>query len=273
MEKTYFFMAGLPRSGSTLLSAILNQNPDIYSGPQTDFPRMMLSIYHDTQRSESFLSGYNPEGYVNIMRQIPNNFYANIDKKFIIDKNRTWGTIDNIKLLDLLSDNIKIICPVRPILEILASFVRLADKNPNNFIDKKIKEIPSGYYRSLNDARCDLLMSDTEGMQHNIFSLAGALQPEHRNKFHFVLYKDLIKKPKESISSIYDFLEIPRFNHKFNNLKWEEMPNEANIFGIPNMHSVQSSLKSSKTDISILSDYVKVKYGNSLDFLSPLIKI
>jgi hypothetical protein len=42
-------MAGLPRSGSTLLSAILNQNPDVYSGPQTDFPSMMLSIYHENQ--------------------------------------------------------------------------------------------------------------------------------------------------------------------------------------------------------------------------------
>jgi sulfotransferase len=273
MDKTYFFMAGLPRSGSTLLSSILNQNPDIYSGPQTDFPRMMLSMYHETQRSESFQSGYNTEGYVNLMRQIPNNFYANIDRKIIIDKNRTWGTIDNIKLLDLLSDNVKIICPVRPILEILASFVRLAENNPNNFIDKRIKDIPSGYYRSLNDARCDLLMSDEEGLEHNIFSLASALQPEHRKKFHFVLYKDLVTKPKESISSIYDFLEIPRFEHNFNNLKWEKMPNETNVFGIPNMHSVQSTLKPSNIDISILSDYAKVKYSNALDILNPIVKI
>jgi sulfotransferase len=273
MDKTYFFMAGLPRSGSTLLSAILNQNPDIYSGPQTDFARMMLSIYHETQGSESFQSGYNPEGYVNIMRQIPNNFYANVDKKIIIDKNRNWGTIDNIKLLDLLSDNVKIICPVRPILEILSSFLRLAENNPNNFIDRRIKNIPSGYYRSLNDARCDLLMGDEEGLQHNIFSLASALQPEHRHKFHFVLYKDLVTKPKESISSIYDFLDIPRFEHNFNNLKWEEMPNETNVFGIPNMHSVQPTLKSSKTDISILSNYSKDKYRNALDFLKPVVKI
>jgi sulfotransferase len=273
MDKTYFFMAGLPRSGSTLLSAILNQNPDIYSGPQTDFPRMMLSIYHETQQSESFQSGYNPEGYVNLMRQIPNNFYINVDKKIIIDKNRNWGTIDNIKLLDLLSDNVKIICPVRPILEILASFVGLAEKNPNNFIDKRIQEIPSGYYRSINDARCDLLMGDNEGLQHNIFSLASALQPEHRHKFHFVLYEDLVNKPKESISSIYDFLEIPKFEHNFSTLKWEKMPNETNVFGIPNMHSVQPTLKSSKTDISILSNYAKDKYKNALDFLKPVVKI
>ena len=32
-QKTYFFLAGLPRAGGTLLGAILNQNPDIYVGP------------------------------------------------------------------------------------------------------------------------------------------------------------------------------------------------------------------------------------------------
>ena len=33
--KTYFFMAGLPRAGATLLQAILNQNPDIHTGPES----------------------------------------------------------------------------------------------------------------------------------------------------------------------------------------------------------------------------------------------
>lgn len=273
MDKTFFFMAGLPRSGSTLLSAILNQNPDVYSGPQTDFPKMMLSVYYETQRSESFNSGYNSEGYVNLMRQMPNNFYANIEKKYIIDKNRTWGTLDNIKLLDLLSSNVKIICPVRPILEILASFLRLAQKNPDNFIDKRIKNIPSGYYRALNDARCDLLMADEEGLQHNIFSIATALLPEHSKKFHFVRYEDLVSSPKQSLKSIYNFLEIENFEHSFNNLQWKTMPNEANVFGMSDMHLVKSSLKTSQTDVSILSEYVKGKYSNALDFLAPVVKI
>jgi hypothetical protein len=51
------------------------------------------------------------------------------------------------------------------------------------------------------------------------------------------------------------------------------MPNETNVFGIPNMHSVQSTLKPSNIDISILSDYAKVKYSNALDILNPIVKI
>jgi sulfotransferase len=273
MDKTYFFMAGLPRSGSTLLSSILNQNPDIYSGPQTDIPTMMMAMYHETQVSESFHAGHNPEGYINLMRSIPDNFYFNVDKKYIIDKNRRWGTIDNLKLLDMLSNDVKIICPVRPILEVLASFVRLAQKNPDNFIDRSICNTPSGYYREINDARCDSLMADNDGLQLNIFSLAGALIPEHAHKFHFVVYEDLVSKPTETITEIYDFLGIPKFHHTFDNLHWKRMPNEASLFGIPDMHSVKKTLEHSDTDISILSNYVRQKYSTTLDFLNPIVKI
>ena len=39
--KTYHLLAGLPRSGNTLLSAILNQNPDIYSSPLSPITGML----------------------------------------------------------------------------------------------------------------------------------------------------------------------------------------------------------------------------------------
>jgi hypothetical protein len=116
-------------------------------------------------------------------------------------------------------------------------------------------------------------MADAEGLQHNIFGLAAALQPEHHKKFYFVKYEDLVSQPKESIKNIYDFLEIDNFEHIFNNFEWQQMPNEANVFGIKDMHSVKSSLEPSKTDTSVLSEYVRNKYGNALDFLNPLVKL
>jgi len=116
-------------------------------------------------------------------------------------------------------------------------------------------------------------MADNDSLQHSIFSISTALLPEHRHKFHFVEYKDLVSNPDQSINEIYDFLDIPKFKHNFNNLKWKEMPNEFNVFGIPNMHSVRSTLKPSQTDTSILSDYTKGKYANTLDFLNPILKL
>lgn len=273
MNRQYFFMAGLPRSGSTLLSAIFNQNPKIYSGEHTNFPEMMMAVYQQTLRSESFNAGYNSQGYVNLLGQMLNNFYINTKKPIVIDKNRTWGTPEHIELLDLLSKNVKIICPVRPILDILSSFVKLAEQNPNNFIDKKLDHYYQKEFRSINDARCDLLMSDGENLAQNIYSLATALNPRHAHKFHFVKYDDLINEPKKTMNEIYDFLEIKPFQHNFNNLYWTTMPNEFAVFGIKDMHSVRPIIGKQEAGKPKLSEYVKDKYGKTLDFLLPVVNL
>ena len=262
-------MAGLPRSGSTMLSAILNQNPDIYVTPAADTSYLILSLYKTSQVSESFHSGFAPEGYRNIMAKLPEVFYEHIDKPYIVDKNRNWGTPENIEIAELFAEKVRIICPVRPILEILASFVNLAEKNPDNFIDKFVLEYPVSQFRPKNDARCDAMMAANHHIETNIFSLASSLDPRHEGKFHFVAYADLVSKPEKVIDAIYDFLEIPKFEHKFDNLKWSLMPNEAKVFGIPNLHQVRPKINASKTDTSILSEYVHKKYGYALDFLFP----
>jgi sulfotransferase len=269
MDKTYFFMAGLPRSGSTLLSAILNQNPDIYVTPSADTSFLMLSLYKTSQTSESYHAGFAPEGYKNIMAKLPNAFYEHIDKPYIIDKNRNWGTPENIEVAELFADKVKIICPVRPILEVLASFVWLADKNPDNFIDKFVVDYPVSQFRPKNDARCDALMAANHHIETNILSLASSLDPRHQGKFHFVAYDDLVFKPEKVIQALYSFLEIPEFPHRFDNLKWSLMPNEASVYGIPTLHTIRSKIDKSKTKTSILSEYVHKKYGHALDFIFP----
>jgi len=269
MTKTFFFMAGLPRSGSTLLSAILNQNPDIYVSANSDVASLMLALHKTASVSESFHAGFEPIGYRNIIEKLPETFYSHIDKSYIIDKNRTWGTLENLQLASAFTDKVKIIAPVRPLLEILASFVNLAEKNPNNFIDKFVPNYPVSDFRAKNDARCDALMAANHQIEMNILSIASALHPEHREKFEFVAYADLISKPEKVLDSIYDFLEIPRFAHTYENLNWNLMPNEAQVYGIPNLHKIRSKIDKSKTDVSVLSEYVQNKYGQALDFIFP----
>ena len=116
-------------------------------------------------------------------------------------------------------------------------------------------------------------MADDGGLQQNIFSLASALQEEHRKKFHFVRYEDLVNQPQQTLESIYEFLEIKKFKHSFEQLKWQPMINETDVFGIAEMHSVKPSLEPSNTDVSILSEYTRGKYKNALDFLAPVVRV
>ena len=46
-------MAGMPRSGSTLLASILSQNPDMYVSAQSPLPNMLGAAYNQYQSKES----------------------------------------------------------------------------------------------------------------------------------------------------------------------------------------------------------------------------
>ena len=44
MKKDYFFLCGLPRSGSALLASILNQNPNIGVYPNSILPDILYQL-------------------------------------------------------------------------------------------------------------------------------------------------------------------------------------------------------------------------------------
>lgn len=270
MNKTFFFMAGLPRSGSTLLSAILNQNPDVYASPQTDLLQMMYLLDTNIVNFESYRAGINHEGYKNAMSKLGESFYEHRSEQFIVDKNRAWGTPYNLNLARLLNPQVRILLPYRPILEILASFVQLARKNPDvNFIDRLMvqEDFYSGQYRSKDDARCDYLMRPNGEIDKALFSLA--LSKQYPENFLLVNYEQLIQQPAATLSSIYDFLELPNFIHTFKRIQHDELfVFDGEVFGIPELHEIRTELKvtSSKPEI-VLSDYVINKYGQALDFL------
>jgi hypothetical protein len=127
MEKKYHFLAGFPRSGNTLLSALLNQNPEIYSTPLSPVPGFMWEIIDSANNSEQV--NRNIENQILVKKFLSSfvqNYYKSIEKPVIIERQQGWSTPGN---LDIIKEHItktpKIIFTVRDILEIIASFINL----------------------------------------------------------------------------------------------------------------------------------------------------
>lgn len=271
MSKTYHFMAGLPRSGSTVLSAILNQHPDVYSSPQTDLIGMLYNLEREIPTYESYRAGLFYDGYVSVMKGMADNFYANIDKPVVIDKNRGWGTPYNFtELSGYLNPEGKVILTMRPILEVLASFIKVIKESEKT--TKHVSYLNQNLwvtnYRDQTDAIVDNLMIPNGEMDRAIFSIANLIK-NHRDRVYVVWFDDLIDFPQQTMSNIYDFLGIGSFEHNFNNIKEVDKQDDLNAFGIVGLHDVKKKLAKPKTDPSeLLSDYVIQKYGNALDFLN-----
>lgn len=258
-------MAGLPRSGATLLSSILNQNPSLYSSPQTDLIWQMNLLANNLFESETYQLGQLHEGYENVLKQLPQNFYAHIDAPIVIDKNRSWGLPVNLELAKIINPNIKIVAPYRPTLEILASFVRQCETNPkNNYIDNAvIREHYLEQYGNMNDARCIWLMESHNELRKNLMSLNYAKSQEHKDKFLLIHYDSLINNTEETIESIYDFLDLDRYQHSFNCIKSQEKYKDSEVYGLPDFHLVRETIEKNKYDIDkYISPYIQNKYRN-----------
>jgi sulfotransferase len=270
MNKTYNFMAGLPRSGSTVLSALLNQHPDLYSSPQTDLLELLYTLDAKIPNLESYKAELLFSSYKNVMKSLPGNFYEPINKRVIIDKNRGWGTPYNWNNLSpYLNPDGKVILTMRPILEVLASFLKVAEKtkkqtgqdayyNPDLWVSD---------YRSVADAQIENLMTLNGEVERAILSAANLLK-NHGNRVFVVWFDDLLDNPQQTLNGIYDFLEIDRFENNFQSITQVDEHQDLAGYGLVGLHDVGPRLERPDTKITdYLSDYIIGKYKNALDFL------
>ena len=88
------------------------------------------------------------------------------------------------------------------------------------------------------------------GLSHR--NLKDAITLGHLDRILFVDYNRFCSTPKAQMKRIYEFLELPNYEHDFENIVQEEVYNDlAN--GLPNLHKIKPSLD--KTTINCV-DYL-----------------
>lgn len=262
--KTYHLLAGLPRSGNTLLSAILNQNPDIYSSPLSPVTGMLWDFDQGLFRNENFLRLDNGQPALNAGKNIIVNYYANINKPIIIDREKAWATEANLRLVKkYITPTPKIIFTVRPVVEILTSFINILPED--SYVDKAMRNAGWWYkdYLSKNDNRCDFLMAPGNQIDKSLFSINEIINSNNKNMFHIVSYDEITNEPDSALKGIYKFLKLPDYKHNFNNIVKLEKDNDEALGQPANLHEIRPKLsKVSKKPEDVLSDYVLSKYSN-----------
>lgn len=258
-EKKYYFMAGLPRSGSTLLSSLLNQNPRFYSGPSSPVVATMLALENSLANDELYLAYPKPEQATQIISNVLPIFYSDIDKPVIFDKNRSWVDRPHY-ITGYFGIQPKILYPVRNIDEILTSFISMYHRNPYkgegkiSFLDEML--IKSNIPLS-DDARCEFLASPMGILGQSYNGLKSIFEKGQQNILHIIEYDDLINNPKETMEKIYDFLNEKYFDHNFESIENIHREKDQEIYGLADMHEVRSKLdKISADPKDILSEKI-----------------
>ena len=231
MKKTLHFLSGIPRSGSTVLAAILNQNPATHVSTTSGLVHALDGLAN-TWQSAGLLNETDPtrSKLAATMRGTIDAFYNDVDKPVIIDKSRGWpiGQIMQ-SMTRVLEHKPKIIATVRSVPDCAASFVRIA--RPDNLDD------------FMNSGQLmDHLKAAYISLQ-NGYNFA----PEC---FLFVEYEDLIANPVIELARVHEFLELDPFEYDFNNIDGSlVLEDDENIHGYSGMHDVKPVLAKQHSEL------------------------
>ena len=254
MDKKFYFMAGLPRAGSTLLSTLLSQNPRFYSGPSSPVLGAMFSV-HDNFFENELYHGYpKPERVNEIVGTIIRHWYSDVEEEVVIDKNRAWCA--RVPFIEgYIGQEAKIIVPVRRIDEILTSLLTMVHRNtfqegqPRiNFVDEQLvkNNIPI-----TDENRCQYLLTSQGGIVwESLNATKMGVEQGHSDKFHYVDYNDLVTDPQGELNNIYEFLGEEPFEHTFDGLSNEYREDDLSTYGLSDMHEVHSKLEKTSPDPS-----------------------
>lgn len=231
MKASVHFISGLPRSGSTLLSAILRQNPRFHAGmtgPVGPLVEAMLRNMSMSNETSIYITDAQRE---KLLRAIFATFYDDkAEGDVVFDTNRMWCT--KLPLLSQLFPKARVICCVRDIPWIFDSIERLIRKNmfqPSGIFGFE----PGGNVYSRVDG-----IGGANGMVgYSWNALHEAWCGEQADRLLLVTYETLTSRPREAIDAIYEFISEKPFPHDFENVEFDATEFDRRL-GTPGLHTV-----------------------------------
>lgn len=235
MPRTIHFIAGLPRSGSTLLSALLKQNPRLTAGMSSPVAALCGSVHQKMSQGE-FSVFFDEPRRAAMLRGIFDAYYAEISSdRVVIDTNRSWT--GKVPLLATLFPACRIICCVRGVGWILDSIERLRARNP-----LQISKMFSAQTGATVYTRAEALMHSQKGLVGSAWStLREAWFAEEASRLIVIRYESLARRPEQILGRLYDELGEPSFKHDFDHVSHEERDYDTHL-GMPGLHTVRSKV-------------------------------
>jgi len=234
MRKIHF-IAGLPRSGSTLLTNILLANPKIQTTATSSLLELLLQVRDGWTKLEGHKNYPDGQDKWGVIRAIIQN-YHNTDRNIIFDKNRGWS--NNIEFVEKVTGKkAKIIACVRNIEDICASFEKLYRKNR---ADSEIHGEFSNSQMKTIDGRVSAWTADEGVLGRPYVSLLDTIQRGLGDRILFFPYESWTTEPEVWFQKLYDFIGEDYYKHDFNNIEQTIRENDAGYGWGEDLHEIKS---------------------------------
>ncbi len=234
---TFYFISGFPRSGSTLLSALLRQNPRFSAGISSPVAPMCKGLLNVMGTRGEHTTQFTEEQKKALLAGVFTNYYqGNSSEEVIFDTNRSWCA--RLGILHQLFENPKVICCVRNVAWVMDSFERLVQRHP--FIHSRL--FNDDGERATVYSRTDALGRKNRVVGYSVAALREAFYGSYSSSLLLVDYELLSRFPQKCLALIYEFLGEEPYIHDVDNVVFEESDFDDHL-GLPGMHKVQKKVQ------------------------------
>ncbi len=234
MNKLHF-IAGLPRSGSTLLAGILRQNPRFRAGMSSPVGAIFRAMQEVVSRKNEAALFLDETQKWRLLRGVFESYYGDEPEGVTFDTNRLWPT--KLPQLACLFPDAKMICCVRDVSWIVDSIEKLIRANAFDLSGIFGYSAQGTVFDRVNG-----LVAPGGLVGFAINALREAYYSEHAGRLLLVSYETLTRYPGATLKIIYDFLGEDAFEHDFDNVEYEAQDFDLAL-GTPGLHTVKRKVE------------------------------
>lgn len=250
--KDIIFNSSMPRACSTLLQNIFNQNPNFYATPTDGAIELLAGARERFTNAVEFKAAVDQDLSLKAWRNFCKgglDAYVNTltDKQFVVLKSRGWkGNVN--WMTNFLGEKPKILCMVRNLKGIAASFEKLHRKNP----DKTSQWLIEGEVRGTTVfKRADMYMKNIP-VNISLDRIQELYELGLDGSVMFVRAEDLTSRPQAIMDELYSIIGIESYKHNFNYIEQTTKENDV-------LHALDNDLHTIKNKVEpIIEDYNEI---------------
>ena len=173
----------------------------------------------------------------NVMDSVYDLYYKDWPQQYIIDRGPIMTPGNLAVMQQHFKQPIKCIIIWRDLMDVLASYIKWFENEPSSFVNK--------YGKNTIEEKLMMLMNKDGAVAKELIAIQNALKLEYKHMSHIVRYEQLVTDPENTLRSIYNFLGIEYYPHRFHNL------NQVVVNGLSyddrvvgsNMHTIKTEMK------------------------------
>jgi len=246
------FISGLPRSGSTLLSALLRQNPRFHASITSPVGRIFCAVQEATSQSNESAVFLNDQTRYRLLESIFHCYYENCACDVKFDTNRLWTT--KLPILKTIFPYSKMLACVRDPAWIIDSIESLLRETP------QLSGLFGFHSEGTLFSRVETLIAKDGLLGFAYDGLREAVYGPYRENIALVRYESLVEHPHNTMAAIYAFLgeKYAEGQHDFEHVIQPPGLKEFDArLGTPGLHRVYYKVRPPTDVIQIPPDLVK----------------